>query len=104
METPEEIQSIGGEIAVRWSGGQESYYPMERLRALSPSAENQGEKDLLGKVYGGTDQSEFPGVTVTGWQPVGGYGIQFLFSDGHSTGIYSFDYLKKIAEALREHG
>jgi DUF971 family protein len=36
-------------------------------------------------------------VLVTGWQPVGGYAIQFEFSDGHRTGLYAFDYLKSLA-------
>jgi len=74
---------------------------MDRLRALSPSAETQGERDLLGRQIGG-DQigRDFGGVTVVGWNPVGSYAIQFRFSDGHNTGIYSFDYLKKIAEEM----
>lgn len=101
MVKPEDIQLIGDTVALRWSDGVEDYYPMERLRALSPSAENQGERDLLGNLYGGTDQTEFPGVLVTSWVPVGGYGIQFQFSDGHKTGIYSFDYLRRIGEAER---
>ena len=101
MVKPEDIQLIGDTVALRWSDGVEDFYSMERLRALSPSAENQGERDLLGNLYGGTDQTEFPGVTVTGWRPVGGYGIQFDFSDGHKTGIYTFDYLRQIGEAER---
>ena len=101
MVKPDDIQMIGDTVAIRWSDGVEDFYPMENLRALSPSAENQGERDLLGKLYGGTDQTEFPGVTVTGWVPVGGYGIQFNFSDGHKTGIYTFEYLRRIGEKER---
>ena len=99
---PEDIQLIGDLVAIRWSDASEDYLPMEKLRAFSPSAEQQGERDLLGRQYGGTDQTEFPGVTVTNWQPIGSYAIQFWFSDGHRTGIYAFDYLKKIAEALKD--
>jgi DUF971 family protein len=99
MTNPQDIQMIGDEIAVRWSDGTEDFYAMEYLRARSPSAENIGEKDLTGQVHGGTDQTSFPGVRVTGWQPVGGYAIQFEFSDGHRTGLYAFDYLKSIAPA-----
>ena len=42
MLSPTDIQSIGDEIAIRWSDGSENYYPMERLRAWSPSAETAG--------------------------------------------------------------
>lgn len=102
MVKPDDIQLIGDTVAIRWSDGVEDYFSMERLRALSPSAENQGERDLLGNLYGGTDQTEFPGVTVAAWVPVGGYAIQLSFSDGHKTGIYSFDYLRRIGEAQRD--
>lgn len=97
MAAPENIQSIGDEIAIRWDDDSETYYKMERLRAASPSAANQGESDLLGKRIGGTDQTEFPGITVTGWEVVGGYAIQFNFSDGHNTGLFSYDLLRDLA-------
>jgi DUF971 family protein len=100
MTAPSDIQCIGSEVAIRWQDGSEDYYPMDRLRALSPSAEQQGERDLLGHTVGGTDRTDYAGVTVTGWVPVGGYGIQFSFSDGHRTGIYTFAYLKDIARSL----
>ena len=105
MLTPENIEGIGDSIAVKWSDGSEDFYPMETLRAASPSAENRGETDLLGKVvYGGSGEKDFSGVTVTGWTLVGGYAVQFSFSDGHSTGLYGFDYLKKLGEVLSGEG
>lgn len=97
MVTPETIQIISDEVAIRWSDGQESYYPMETLRARSPSAENVGERDLTGVVHGGSTQTSFPDVKVTGWRPVGGYAIQFEFSDGHRTGLFAFDYLRELS-------
>ena len=97
---PADIQAIGHEIAIRWSDGSETYYQMEKLRALSPSAETTGERDLLGVKYGGDDRKEYPGVRVTTWQTVGGYAVAFAFSDGHKTGIYSYEYLLAIAKAL----
>lgn len=102
MVRPEQILLIGNEVAIRWSDGGEDYYPMDKLRALSPSAETQGEHDLLGNLIGGGEPGrDFSGTTVSGYSPVGGYAIQFQFSDGHRTGIYSFDYLRKIGAALR---
>lgn len=99
MNRPTNIAIIGNQIAIAWEDGEESYIAMEALRAASPSAENTGEQDLLGNRYGGTDQKDFSGVSVTGWNAVGAYGIQFQFSDGHSTGIYPFDMLRKLGEA-----
>lgn len=97
MIEPEHISAIGDEIAIMWKDGEESYITMEKLRAASPSAENTGEKDLLGVQYGGTDQTEFPGVKVKSWQFIGGYAVQFFFTDGHRTGIYTYDYLRAIS-------
>tara|TARA_R110000850_G_scaffold145866_7_gene268090 strand:+ start:218 stop:523 length:306 start_codon:yes stop_codon:yes gene_type:complete len=94
-----DIQLIGTEVAIRWADDSDGFCKMDRLRALSPSAETKGETDLLGKPISGDQKGvDFSGVTVTGWARVGGYAIQFHFSDGHKTGIYSFDYLKEIAD------
>ena len=95
---PTEIQIIGSELAIKWSDNTEDYFAMERLRELSPSAENMGEQDLLGNTYGGDSRERFPGVRVDGWQQVGGYALLFTFSDGHKTGIYSYSYLKRISQ------
>lgn len=96
MIRPAHIAAIGNEIAVVWDDGSESFIAMDRLRAHSPSAENIGERDLLGVRYGGSGPKDFSGVTVRGWNVVGGYAVQFEFSDGHNTGIYPFDYLRGL--------
>lgn len=100
MHTPANIQLIGQEVAIAWSDGTESYYPAGRLRAASPSAETQGERDILGQRHGGHGPRDFSGVSVTGWEQVGNYALRFEFSDGHRTGLYSFDYLRQLATAL----
>jgi DUF971 family protein len=98
---PADVQAIGDFLAIRWSDGQEDFFPMDRLRAWSPSAETMGERDLLGKQYGGEEQSDHSGVRVVSWQTVGGYALALAFSDGHRTGIYSYPYLREIGEKLR---
>lgn len=96
MHTPTNIQLIGPEVAIVWSDGAESYFAGEFLRAASPSAENMGERDVLGRQIGGDPRTSFPGVTVLGWKQIGNYALQFEFSDGHRTGLYSFDYLRRL--------
>lgn len=88
-------------MAIRWTDGREDYYPMETLRALSPSAENMGEPDLFGRIHGGDPRTEFPGVRVEGHEQVGQYAVKFIFSDGHRTGLYSFRYLLEIGDTLK---
>jgi DUF971 family protein len=99
MTEPADLQLIGEEVAIRWSDGSETYLSMERLRAASPSAANIGERDILGNQYGGDGPKTFPGVTVESWERVGNYAIRFDFSDGHRTGLYSYDYLRQIMTA-----
>ncbi len=98
MLTPVDVQIIGAEVAIRWSDGQETYFAADRLRAASPSAETRGEVDVLGGRTGGGGPRDFPGVTVIGWEPVGHYALRFDFSDGHRTGLYAYDYLRRLAD------
>ncbi len=97
MIAPANIQLIGTEVAIAWSDHTESYYPAEMLRAASPSAANIGETDILGQTHGGDSRTQFPGVTVLGWEIVGNYAVRFDFSDGHRTGLFSYNYLRDLA-------
>jgi len=96
MLTPANIQIIGDEIAVAWSDGAETFLRHDLLRRASPSAENQGERDVFGNRYGGAAGSDYTGIRVLGWERIGNYAIRFDFSDGHRTGLYTFDYLRKL--------
>ena len=93
-----EIQQIGEEIAVLWPDGAESYFHPEFLRQHSPSADNVGEVDILGQRHGGDGPKLFPGVKVLGWERIGNYAVRFRFSDGHATGIFSWEYLRELEE------
>mgnify|MGYP000353799942 CR=1 FL=1 len=96
MIAPTNIQLIGTEVAIIWSDGAETYFQSEMLRAASPSAANIGETDILGQTHGGDDRTQFPGVTVQGWEIVGNYAVRFDFSDGHRTGLFSYTYLRDL--------
>jgi len=96
MVAPSDIQIIGGEVALRWSDGAESFITFATLRANSPSAEVKGERDIFGNQYGGEAPKNYVGVEVTGWEQVGNYAIRFEFSDGHRTGLYTYDLLRQL--------
>ncbi|MGA0133463.1 MAG: gamma-butyrobetaine hydroxylase-like domain-containing protein [Opitutales bacterium] len=97
MSKPASIEIIGAFLAIRWEDGREDLLPAEVLREESPSAENKGEVDVLGRRWGGEGPRRFPGVTVTGWSQVGNYALALRFSDGHDSGIYSWDLLRSLA-------
>jgi DUF971 family protein len=98
MIAPSQVQLIGAEVAIAWSDGRETYFTGEELRAASPSAANLGERDIFGTQYGGEGPKKFAGVTVLSWTRVGNYALRFDFSDGHNTGLFSYDYLRTLAE------
>ena len=96
MAAPQDLQIIGSEIAIRWDDGKESFITFASLRAASPSAEVRGERDIFGHQYGGEVPKNFVGVEVTGWEKIGNYAIRFEFSDGHRTGLYSYELLRTL--------
>lgn len=100
MIQPADIQLIGDELCIRWQDNSESYFPAEFLRLHSPSAQNIGEKDIFGAQYGGDGRKDFSGVVIKGWDLQGNYGLRPLFSDGHSSGIFSWSYLKALEAKL----
>jgi DUF971 family protein len=91
--TPTDItlHSASRVLEIEFDDGQVFRLPFEFLRVYSPSAEVRGhgsgqETLQLGK----------RDVTITDVQPIGHYAIQPRFSDGHTSGIYSWDYLHEI--------
>ena len=97
---PKDVQLIGTELAIVWEDGSESYFPSEFLRKHSPSAQNIGEKDIFGQQYGGDGPKAFPGVTIQSWEFHGNYAIRPIFSDGHSSGLFSWNLLKELEAEL----
>lgn len=97
---PLDVQRIGEELAIKWDNGSESYIPLEKLRRACPCAGCKGEADIMGNLYKGPEQPLTPeAFQLRGLALVGTYAIQPIWADGHATGIYSFDYLHKVAAA-----
>lgn len=95
---PLDIQQIGNELAIKWQDGSENFISLEVLRRCCPCAGCQGETDIMGNVYKNPERQLTPSAfQMVRFSSVGGYAIQPVWADGHATGIYSFDYLKKVA-------
>jgi DUF971 family protein len=73
---------------VSFADGAEFRIPFELMRVYSPSADVQGHGP--GQEVLQTGKRE---VLLSALEPVGNYAVQPTFSDGHDTGIYSWDYL-----------
>src|SRR5947209_14674636 len=95
--TPANIQLIGSELAIAWGDGGESFIPLELMRRACPCAACGGEPDVLGRVVRPEVRYLPESFRLEGFVPVGGYALQLRWGDGHSTGIYSFAYLRRLA-------
>ena len=82
------VHSQSRVLEISFSDGKEFRIPFELMRVYSPSAEVQGHGP--GQEVLQTGKRE---VTLGGLEPVGNYGVQPSFSDGHTTGIFTWDYL-----------
>ena len=95
---PLDIQVIGTDLAIKWSEGEESFISLQQLRHQCPCAACKGETDIMGNVYKGANPTLGPeSFRLASIQQVGGYAIQPVWADGHATGLYSFDYLRRIS-------
>jgi DUF971 family protein len=78
-------------LDIAFDDGARFTIPFELLRVYSPSAEVKGHGPGQEVLQVGKRE-----VGIKGVEPVGNYGIKPLFTDGHDTGIYTWDYLYKL--------
>ena len=86
------------QLAVRWSDQHESAYPLDGLREACPCAMCRGGHAFMGPEHD-PDLIELKparSYEVRDMQVVGNYALQFSWSDGHSSGIYTWAYLRRI--------
>jgi DUF971 family protein len=89
---------VGDELALAFADGFEAYLPLPMLRRACPCAVCQGEPDALGRVIRPKVEHGPRAFELLKFELVGGYAIQPFWADGHSSGIFSFAYLQKLAE------
>ncbi len=95
IEPRQIIEESDSELSIKWSDEAETKYRAADLRRACPCAgcinEWTGEKML--KAENISDDLSFSSISI-----VGRYALNFHFSDGHDTGIFSFDYLRKLSD------
>jgi DUF971 family protein len=97
---PVDIQSIGNELALKWDDGSESFLSLEHLRRQCPCAGCRGEVDVMGQLHKPPPKPLSPlAFQLRSLARIGTYAIQPTWGDGHMSGIYSFDYLRQLAES-----
>lgn len=88
------IEESDSEVSIEWSDGAGTRYSAAQLRRSCPCAgcidEWTGEKTLDDRAV--PDDMAFRHISI-----VGRYALNFHFTDGHDTGIFSFAYLRKLS-------
>ncbi|GJD50696.1 hypothetical protein OPKNFCMD_3441 [Methylobacterium crusticola] len=80
-------------LHVAFESGAAYALPAEYLRVESPSAEVQGHAPSERKWLGGKRE-----VQILAVAPVGNYAVKLTFDDMHDTGLYAWDYLRRLGE------
>lgn len=85
------------QLGLAWPGGTEDAIPHEILRGYCPCAACQGHSGTI------TFQ---PGrnLEIRELEPVGRYAVSLRWGDAHDAGIYTFEYLWRLARLVEEHG
>ncbi len=96
MKVPAEVLVHGKSrvLELVYPAGERAAFSFEFLRVFSPSAEVQGHAPDQAKLQVGKRD-----VLVSGIEPVGQYALKIAFSDGHDTGIYSWDYFESLQQS-----
>jgi DUF971 family protein len=89
-------------ISIDWADKHHSEFPLAYLRDECPCASCTGSHgtEPQKSSYGAPAADPFPmykpALKMVKVEPMGNYAVQIHWSDGHSSGIYSWDYLRKI--------
>ena len=92
---PRNLAVTPHELAIAWSDGHESYYPFGELRRSCPCATcRERPRQPAGHSLSMLSGPSIDELRITELRPVGAYAVQIVWSDGHDTGIYSFETLR----------
>jgi DUF971 family protein len=94
------LLTTGEGVAIEWRDGHQSRYTFPYLREQCPCATCRERRSQGQGVTDSNSKSSLPiyqeRARALVAEPVGNYAVRFAFSDNHTTGIYSFDYLRRI--------
>ncbi|HZV98527.1 MAG TPA: DUF971 domain-containing protein [Methylophilaceae bacterium] len=86
------LHQASRKLEITFDDGTSCMLSCEFLRVYSPSAEVRGHGPGQEVLQVGKED-----VNIVGIEPVGNYAVKLTFSDGHNTGLYSWDYLYDLA-------
>ncbi|HEX2621426.1 MAG TPA: DUF971 domain-containing protein [Phototrophicaceae bacterium] len=93
------LNKTEGYLAIQWSDGATCQYPLDHLREACPCVECRGGHANMGREFDPENILKLVprrSYKMTELNRVGSYALQPVWDDGHSTGIYTWDYLRRL--------
>ena len=93
-----------GRLQINWSDGQARVYTVKELREACPCATCREKRNAAtaeaAPLFTILKPEEARPLTIAGMQPVGNYAYTVAFSDGHDTGIFTFELLRELGREV----
>lgn len=83
-----------GRVVIKWDDGTRLEYPLDALRNACPCAGCRGHSP------GEVEPPNVQGIALRNIAEVGSYALRFEWSDGHTTGIYTWSHLEEIGQPM----
>jgi DUF971 family protein len=93
------LDKKAGQLVIDWSDGQICRYPLDNLREACPCVECRGGHQNMGRQSDPADilaLTPARSYTIENVELVGNYALQPFWDDGHHTGIYTWEYLRRL--------
>ena len=95
---PQALRGDAEGVTITWSDGVTHDISWRKLRAECPCAHCKVQRETPPPLFVVLKPEEAQPIRCTGMQPMGNYAYHIDFSDGHNSGIYSFEFLRKLGE------
>lgn len=95
-----------GYLEITWADERVCRYPLSELREACPCVECRGGHQFMGSAFDPDDLLKLTparSYRIDGIEMVGSYAIQPTWDDGHHTGIYTWEYLRKLCPQVEEN-
>lgn len=93
-------RTADGRLQIAWSDGPSRFYTVKELRDACPCAtcreKRNAAADAPAALFTILKPEEARPLTIAGMEPVGNYAYSIAFSDGHDTGIFTFELLREL--------
>jgi DUF971 family protein len=93
------LNKTEGYLEIQWNDGDTCHYPLSHLREACPCVECRGGHERMGREYDPEDILKLiprRSYGVSDMQLVGNYALQPIWDDGHQTGLYTWEYLRRL--------